>query len=142
MNTIRDLVAKRLAYGDRLQLKVAAAQQGCYANELARREVLGCEVGLVGGVKFVEKREVRAGDLDVDKIIHGHAACGERGFHTIQKHANFLVHIGWGLASLWVDANATRKVERAAGENGVAEGELRIAAWQMHRRALRRSEGL
>src|SRR5260370_38098802 len=60
-----------VADGDGLQLKMAAAQQCCCSNELTRRQVLGSEVGAIDAVEFVEEREVRAGNLHVEHMVHG-----------------------------------------------------------------------
>src|SRR5260370_24562280 len=111
--------------GDGLQLEMAAAQQCCCSDELARGQVLGSEVGAIDAVAFVEELEVRAGNLHVDQIVHGHTGLLESGPNLVEQDLDFVVDFGGRLARL-VQADAPRPGQRIAGPNSVTEWQLRI----------------
>src|SRR4029077_17319656 len=94
-----------VAVRDGLQLEMAATQQRGCSNELARGQVLGGEVGAVDSVELIEEREVRAGDLHVDQIVHGHASLLEGGLDLVEQNLDFVVDFGRRLARL-VQADA------------------------------------
>src|SRR6266446_2164991 len=117
--------------GNGLQLEMAAAQQCCCSDELARGQVLGSEVGAIDAVEFVEEREVRAGNLHVDQIVHGHTSLLESGLNLVEQDLDFVVDFGGRLARL-VQADAPCQVQRIAGQNGVTEWQLRIGVGKVN----------
>jgi hypothetical protein len=114
-----------VADGDGLQLEMAAAQQRGRSDEFARGQVLGSEVGAVDSVEFVEEREVRAGNLHVDQIVHGHTGLLESGLDLIEQDLDFVVDFGGDLARL-IQADPPCQVQRIAGQDAAAERRLRI----------------
>src|SRR5258707_6869843 len=113
---------------------MAAAQQCCCSDELARGQVLGSEVGAIDAVEFVEEREVRAGNLHVDQIVHGHTGLLESGLNLVEQDLDFVVDFGGRLARL-VQADAPCQVQRIAGQNGVTEWQLRIGVGEVNNAA-------
>ena len=118
-------------HGDRLELEVAAAKQCGGADEFAGRQVLCGEVTAVGGVELVVEGKIGARDLDVGEIVHAQAGLDERSFDVVEQQFDFLVDIGRRLTGLGIESDASRKVERVAGEDRAAEGELRIVVGQI-----------
>src|SRR2546423_15307249 len=116
---------KLAPYRDGLHFKMSAAQQRRRSNKLARRQLLTREEAAIGGVELVVERQVRAGNLDVNQIIHAHARLYQRGLHVVQKELDFLVDLGWCLSSL-VESDPPRQIQRVAGKNSSAERCLRI----------------
>src|SRR5258707_6752756 len=110
---------------------MAAAQQCCCSDELARGQVLGSEVGAIDAVEFVEEREVRAGNLHVDQIVHGHTVLLESGLNLVEQDLDFVVDFGGRLARL-VQADAPCQVQRIAGQNAVTEWQLRIGVGKVN----------
>src|SRR6266446_2697873 len=108
--------ARSAANGNRLELKMAAAQQRSYANKLARRQVLRSEISAVNAVKFVEKREVRACDLHINEVIHGHPRLFQDGLDLVEQDLDFVRDFGRRFAG-FIQADATCQVERVSGEN-------------------------
>src|SRR5260370_11925093 len=74
------------------------AQERGYSDELTRRQVLGGEIRAVSGVKFVEKREVRARNLHIDEIVHAHAGLLESGLNLVEQYLDFVADFGGALA--------------------------------------------
>src|SRR5437764_1415691 len=104
---------------------MSAAQQRRRSNKLARWQLLSREVAAIGGVELVVERQIRAGNLDVNEIIHAHARLYQRGLHVVQKELDFLVDLGGCLPSL-VQSNSPGQIQRVARKNGSAERCLRI----------------
>src|ERR1700730_1787536 len=113
------------ANSDGLDLEMATAQQRGYADELARGQVLGREVGSIGSVEFVVERQVGAGDLNIDEVIHGHPGLLESGLDLVEQNLDFVGDFGGGLAR-FIQADASCEGKRGAGQNAVTERQLRI----------------
>src|SRR5882762_5227194 len=116
--------ARSAANSNRLELKMAAAQQRRYPYKLARRQVLGSEVRPVDTVKFVEKRKVGAGNLHVDQVVHSHIRLGQYGLDLVEQDLDFVCDFRRRLAR-FVQTDASREVQRIAGQNAVTERQLR-----------------
>src|SRR5260370_22156349 len=58
---------------NRLQFEMSADQQRPRSDEFPRRIVLGCKVARINRVESSKKLEIRARDLHVHQVIHGHA---------------------------------------------------------------------
>src|SRR6266446_2960254 len=111
--------------GDGLEFKMASTQERGCADELASGQIFGSEVGAIDPVKLVEQGEVGAGNLNVDEIVHGHTGLLEGGLDLVEQDLNFIGDFGGRLAR-FIQANAPCEVQSVAGQNAVAERQLRI----------------
>src|SRR5258705_11661085 len=102
---------------------MAAAQQGAGADEGARRKILG-EICAIGSVEFVQVSEVRAINLNVDEVVHGHTCSAEGGFVSVEKLFDFIFHFLGPLPCVGVEANLPAALDRAPGKAAVAEAAL------------------
>src|SRR6266404_4098617 len=117
--------ARSAADSNCLELKMAAAQQRGYANELARRQVLGSEVSAIDTVEFIEQRKVCARDLHINEVIHGQSRLFQDGLDLVEQDLDFVCDFGRRFAG-FIQTDAPREVERVSGENAVTERKLRI----------------
>src|SRR5438552_19023003 len=122
---------------DRLQFEMAAAQDSRGANKLARRELLR-EVGLVDGVELVEERQVGAGNLYINEIVHRHAGLRQNVFLTVKQQLDLVLDFLRRL-SILVEPDSARQVESIPRQNRIAEWSRDCFARQVDRlaRALR-----
>ena len=86
---IRVLPASLVADGDGLHLEGPQGEAEP-APMNAGRKVLR-EISFVSGVKFVVIRKVRAKDLYVGKIVHGHVRLSESGLIAIKEQFDFIL---------------------------------------------------
>src|SRR5437763_14949331 len=78
-------LALRLAlYCDGLQLEMPTDQKGPRANKLARGVILSREVARVNRIEFLEERQVRACNLHVHQVVHGHPRLRQHFLFPIQ----------------------------------------------------------
>src|SRR5579864_6769330 len=68
--------SRLMADGDGLKFKMAAPKQRRNSNEFTSRQILRCEIASIFGVELVVERKIRAGDLHVDQVVHGHSCLG------------------------------------------------------------------
>src|SRR5258706_279547 len=123
---------------DRLQFEMAAAQDSRRANKLARRELLR-EVGFVDGVELVEERQVRAGNLYINEIVHRHAGLRQNVFLAIKQQLYLVLNFLRRL-SILVEPDSARQVESVSRQNRIAEWSCNSLTGQVDRfaRGLRR----
>src|SRR5437868_4062390 len=75
---------------DGLQLEVSAAEKRSCPNKGARGILLG-EIGFVYRIKFLEERQIGAGNLHVNKIVHRHSGLCEDVFFPIEQNLDFVL---------------------------------------------------
>src|SRR5260221_13763917 len=123
---------------DRLQFKMPAAQDSRSANKLARRELLR-EVGFVDGVELVEERQVRAGNLYINQIVHRHPGLRQNVFLAVKQQLYLVLNFLRRL-SILVEPDSARQVESVSRQNRIAEWSGNSLTGQVDRfaRGLRR----
>src|SRR5258708_3888359 len=101
-------------YRNGLKFEVPPGQERPRSDEFARGIILGREVARVNGIEFLEQRQIRARNLHVHQIIHGHPRLSQDFFFAIQQHFGFVFYLFWNFARLRINPNPPRKVQRIA----------------------------
>src|SRR5437016_14559479 len=70
---------------DGLQLEMSAAEKRSGPNKGPRGILLG-EIRFVYRIKFLEERQIGAGNLQVNKIVHRHSGLCQDVFFPIEQH--------------------------------------------------------
>src|SRR5277367_305375 len=103
---------------------MAAAQKRCCANEFPRWVVLGLEVAHVDGIKFVEQRQISAGNLDIHQIVHRHSCLSQSPLQAVEHQLDFIFDFRWRLSGFWVQPDSSGQVQGIPSQYPVAERRL------------------
>src|SRR5882724_9145036 len=112
-------------YRDRLQFEVRPAQQRPRAHKLARWKILGREVAPVNRIECIEERQVRARNLYIHQVVHGHAGLRQYGLLPVQQILNLILDFLRRLSSFRIQSEPPRQVQRIPRKDSVAERKLR-----------------
>src|SRR6202521_5449927 len=109
---------------DGLQFEMSAPQERSGADEFPRRQVLGREVALVNRIEFFEKRQVRACNLDVHQVVHGHPGLRQHRLLPVQQVLDLVLNLLRRFSRLRIQAEPPRQIECVSRQDRVAERQL------------------
>src|SRR6267378_3189287 len=134
-------IARLFLYRDRLQFEVRPAQQRPRAHKLARWKILGRKIASVNRIERIEERQVRARNLHIHQVVHGHARLRQHRFLSVQQILNLILDFLRRLSSFRIQSEPPRQVQRIPRKDSVAERKLRAQLPQLDSlsRCLRRS---
>src|SRR6266704_1933356 len=114
-----------LLHRDGLQFEMPAPQERSRPDEFPRRQIFRREVALVNGIEFLEQGKVRARDLHVHQVVHGHPCLRQYRLLSVQQVLDLVLNFFRRLSRLGVQSKPPRQVKCIPRKNRIAERELR-----------------
>src|SRR3984957_11971974 len=127
-----------LFHRDNLNFEAGAHQQRAGTNESAGRK-RGTEKRAIDLVEGSEKRDIRTVDDQRDDILQGKVGAGQRVADAFEQQLRFALGIFRNFHRTCFKTNVAGKVERIAGNDGVAERHVAEASGRGNELALFRS---
>src|SRR5260370_9234873 len=100
-------------------------QQRSRSEEFPRWQVFSREVALVNGIELLEERQVRACNLYVHQVVHGHPGLRQDRLLPVQQVLYLVFNLLRRFPRPRIQPDPASEIESIPRQNRVAEGQLR-----------------